>query len=212
MKHLKSLGLAVVAAMALTAFIGAGSASATVLCELTMTPCGSGNIYGAEPSEFAVSLPENTNTYFKEKSTVLDECTGSTLGGNVKDIGGASKPVVITISSLEFSGCSQTTWVIKSGATLNVNHIAGTDNGGIEGKGELTVKIKVGGKTECNFTLGPSMLSFGTFTGGKSALVDLKTTLWKVSRLEFLCPGEVTWEGQYTVSNPVNMTLHAQAQ
>ncbi|MGN6277070.1 MAG: hypothetical protein ACTHNP_14240 [Solirubrobacterales bacterium] len=45
MKSLKVLGLAVVAATALLA-VGAGSASATVLCKITSTPCGAANHYG----------------------------------------------------------------------------------------------------------------------------------------------------------------------
>ena len=39
MKHLKMLGLALLAAAALTALLGAGTASATELCSTNTSPC-----------------------------------------------------------------------------------------------------------------------------------------------------------------------------
>lgn len=209
MKYLKTLGLAAAAAVAITAFLGAGSASATVLCKVTTTPCGAGNIYSGA---LTTSLAANTKTTFKVGETIISECTGSELGGKVENAGGASKPVVFGTSLLLFTGCSKTTWVIRNTATLNVNHISGTDNGAIEGKGELTVTIKVGGETECNFVLSSSFVNFGNFTGGKQAAIALETTLKKWSIWEFSCPGEVTWEGSYTVSSPASTTLHSQAE
>jgi hypothetical protein len=46
MKQLKMSGLAVVAAAALSAFGGTGTASATEACSVTVTPCPEANMYG----------------------------------------------------------------------------------------------------------------------------------------------------------------------
>ncbi|HEX5989637.1 MAG TPA: hypothetical protein VFY75_05440 [Solirubrobacterales bacterium] len=206
MKHLKSLGLAVIAALTITAFLGAGSASGAVLCKVTATPCGAGNIYSG------ALKTSTTSAVFKDsEGTAVSTCTGSELGGKIEQAGGAGKPVVVGTNYLAFTGCSAKTWVIKNTATLNVNHIAGTDNGAIEGKGELTVTITIGG-TECNFFLGGTMIEFGTFKGGKPAVIEVGTTITKYSIFEFFCPGSLTWEGNYSVTEPASTTLHSQAE
>ncbi|HEY6731013.1 MAG TPA: hypothetical protein VI039_08305 [Solirubrobacterales bacterium] len=206
MKHLKSLGLAVIAALAIAAFLGAGSASATVLCKVTATPCGAGNIYSG-----ALKTSTTSAVFKNSEGTAVSTCTGSELGGEIKEAGGASKPVVTNTNHLVFTGCSTKTFVIRNAATLNINHIAGTDNGAIEGKGELTVTIKIEG-TECNFVLGATMIEFGTFKGGKPAAIELSAILSKYSFFEFFCPSQVTWEGKYSVTEPASTTLHSQAE
>lgn len=208
MNYLKTLGLSAVAAVAIAGFLGAGSASATVLCKTTATPCGAGNIYGGALS---TSLAASTSAVFKETGgTTFNSCTGSEIKTATSDSGGASKPVVVKIEALTFSGCSATTTVLNPTATLEVKHSAGTDNGTIEGKGELSVKIKTA-FIECVYAVGASLREFGTFTGGKPAAIDIHTVLAFVSG-NFTCPNDVTWEGKYTVTSPASTTLHVQAE
>jgi hypothetical protein len=207
MKFLKILGLAVVAAAAITAFLGVGSASATVLCKATTTPCGA-NVYSGTLN---TSLAASTSAVFKDTSgNTLNSCTGSALKSEIKESGGASKPVVVGTTELTFSGCSATTTVINPTATLEINHVAGTDNGAVEGKGELSVKIKVG-SNDCVFAIGSSLREFGTFTGGNPAAIDVHTVLPYVSG-GFFCPNDVTWEGKYNVTTPAGTTIHVRAE
>jgi hypothetical protein len=84
MKRLKALGLAAVAAMALTAFLGAGSASATVLCTTTTTPCDS-HIDQIEFSAKSATSGKEYSTGGTEEAT----CTGSSFSGN-KTVTGSS--------------------------------------------------------------------------------------------------------------------------
>jgi hypothetical protein len=83
MKYLKMLGLAVVAAAALSAFMGAGSASATVLCTTNSTPCGTSHTEGTKegmyPAEstFVAHLKEKTKAVLQAGIFTV-ECEGST--------------------------------------------------------------------------------------------------------------------------------------
>lgn len=206
MRYLKSLGLAAIVAAAFTALLGAGSASGAVLCKVTATPCGAGNIYSG-----ALKTSTTSAVFRNSEGTAVSTCMGSELGGKIEQAGGAAKPVVVGTNYLVFTGCSTKTFVIRNTATLNINQIAGSDNGAIEGKGELTVTIKIEG-SECNYVLGNTMIEFGTFKGGKPAVIDLSTTLAKYSIFEIFCPGEVSWEGKYSVTEPASTTLHSQAE
>ncbi len=78
MKYLKIIGLAVVAAMATMAFVGAGSASASVkLCKANEATCSAANTY-AVPQGIKAVLE---GTAVLKAGPIEDECTESTMGG-----------------------------------------------------------------------------------------------------------------------------------
>lgn len=71
MKYIKVFGLALVAAFALTAFVGAGTASA-VLCKANESPCPAGNQYPL-PTTVLISSPEVTFVGFVSIKCALHE-------------------------------------------------------------------------------------------------------------------------------------------
>src|SRR4051794_34192673 len=111
MKHLKMLGLAAVAATALMAFVGAGTASATTL-EV-------GGVAQNKSVSLVASLATGTSAILKDNLNIqVDTCTESTVEGKTEEtettkftgtkVGGA-------ISKLTFGNCTDTTTVIKPG-------------------------------------------------------------------------------------------------
>jgi hypothetical protein len=109
--RIKMLGLAVVAALSLTAFIGVASASATELCSTNNTG-GVGNGCAAFASAFKFGTNINAadtiagsnlgNAVLTTTSGNIT-CTGSTFTASFPSTGGAG-----SVSSLVWSGCTTT--------------------------------------------------------------------------------------------------------
>lgn len=185
MKHLKNFGLAAVTAMILMAFLGANTASATTL-----------EVEGWAQNKsvlISASLSAGHSTTFKHKELgTLDTCTTSHL--NLSTF--AYTPAVEgTINSFTLWGCSHTTHVLKNGQ-FKINWTSGT-NGTVYLSGmEVTMaSTALGASLICKPILGAS----GTLTGVSSgnATIDIKATL----RCN-LWPGDVIWEGTYSVTSP----------
>ena len=200
MKYLKILGLAAVAAMALTAFLGAGSASAQTLYKYT-TPTANDAI--ANGTELVSSLKAGTSALLKDTGGLAnDTCTGSEVKGAIStntttDAGGA-------ISSLTFTGCSHTTHVLANGE-LEVKNIAGTTNGTVISKGaRVTIRSTVFG-ISCVANTGAGT-TIGTLTGAKSSTAKAQMDINGVITLENGC-GDSTWTGSYEVTNPLGLTV-----
>jgi hypothetical protein len=196
MKYLKMLGLAAVAAMALTAFLGASSASATVLCKTATNPCGSAWL---KTGSLEGSLTTGSTSVLKstgENPLVEDTCTASTVGGEIASQGSGVN-VVGEISSLTFTSCSNPTSVLSQAGTLELN---GTN---VIGKGfEVTVNAGV----SCVYSAGTGT-PLGTFTGGNPAIIHINAVVSKKSG-SFLCPSDSVWEGTYTITGAG--TLHSE--
>ncbi len=126
-KYAKILGLAAVAAMALMAFVGTGTASATVLCKTNLTTgcAAAGQDYPAGTGIHATS--ESSGILETTGGVILDTCTGSTVKGKTSNTGSASTTVSGPIEELAWGVCRRTTNTLKLGS-LEVHHIAGTDN------------------------------------------------------------------------------------
>ncbi len=200
MKYLKMLGLAVVAAMALTAFLGAGSASAQTLYKYT-TPSANDAI--ALETELVSSLETGTSALLKDTlGGANDTCTSSEVKGKIStntttDAGG-------NISSLTFGGCSHTTTVLANGS-LEIKNIAGTTNGTVVSKGaRVTVKSTIFG-VSCVANTGAGT-TIGTLTGAKSSTANATMDINGVITLENGC-GDSTWTGSYLVTSPAGLTV-----
>src|SRR3954452_11792208 len=79
MRSIKTLALAAVAAGALMAFIGAGTASASKLCSTTTDPCTSPWVNGTT-LDFSL-LKETSATWREPGGATLDTCLVSTIKG-----------------------------------------------------------------------------------------------------------------------------------
>lgn len=194
--------IAAVAAMALTAFIGAGSASATVLCsESATTECASFE----KGSIVAASLTGST-TLSTTGGTVLDTCTSGMIEATTKNNGGSSETVSASIDELAWESCTQTTDTISKGE-LEIHHISGSDNGTVTGKSiSFTVNSALG---TCTYGTGEA-LDLGTLKGGNPATLEINAVLVKTAG-GFACPADAKWVASYSVTFPELLYVGASA-
>src|SRR3954447_8110709 len=151
MRTIKMLGLAAVMALAATAFLGAGSASATVLCGAA--PSGGGcPEEGAYPEGTTLEASAEDATFVGAGyggSTLYCESSSMTL--TTTSSGGAGASVTSAVEALSFEGCRN-----KSGnpCTVTVQNLpySGTFKytTGSNGNGPLT--IANGGTGEPGFS------------------------------------------------------------
>ena len=188
MKYLKMLGLAAIAAAALMAFVGAGTASATELTspEGTMVTAGT------------------TITAKSEGHAVLDSIIGkiecnSEVSGPTGNTGGANETISGTISTLSFTGCTTATVHVLKAGSLEIHSISGTHNGTLTSTGaEVTVETS---GFHCIFTTKET--DIGTLTGGSPATLDISATIPRTGgRSGAFCGGSAPWTGSYEVTSP----------
>ena len=207
MKWLKILGLAAVAALALTAFAGPTSASATVLCKTNPTyvllkgyTCpilwvwGQGTPNKAQLAAGKKVLLKNTT------GEPLVECSTSTIGGETENKGSETETVHGKIATLDFGECNHTVDTLVNGE-LEIHGISSegaNGNGTVTAKGsEVTASIL---GVSCTYGAG-SGVDIGTLVGGKPATISVNAVLNKTAG-SFLCPGDARWEASYEMTAP----------
>jgi len=193
MKHLKRLGLAAVAAMALMAFVGAGTASATTLIGV------GGSVLKAGTTIHAVNV--GTVTFTTEVKNV--ECTGSTIQGTTSNETGTT--VNITVSTLTFTGCNCEVKVLKTG-TLSIERIGTTSNGTVKSNGaEITESCStIFGTVHC--IVATSGTDLGTLTGGTTATIDISSAQIPYLTTSSLCSAG-RWDATYKIDNPDTLNV-----
>ena len=210
MKHVKMLGLAVVAAGVLMALIGAGAASATVFCKVeptaggstTGTVCPAGNAYPAGTEiHLALSEPAKMTLSFKTY-----ECLKSTIKGNTGNEGSASETVSVPLSTMTFSECNCSTVVLKPG-TLEIHWIPDTYNGTVtvSGQEQTYTCNTIFGSMHCLIT--PSVHDMGIIKG--STQPTQVTNNRPVDPTSPLCDEEPEWDGLYEVVTPKPLWIAA---
>jgi hypothetical protein len=190
MKYLKMLGLAAVAAMALMAFVGAGTASATTL-EV-------GGVAKNAAVTISSSLAAGSSAILKDEfGTTTDTCTESTVSGTTTTPFTAAE-VDGTVSSLTFSKCSHTTDVINKGI-LYVKWLSAT-NGTVTSSGaEVTVSSTFfGASAVCKTGAGTAL---GTLTGVNAG----NATMHINATISCGILGNSKWTGTYTVTSPTGL-------
>jgi hypothetical protein len=192
MKHLKMLGLAAFAAMALMAF-GAGSASATKLCtqEACTTVYASGTVISS-------SLKSGSTARLTSGGATVDTCTSSSLCGTTTNTEGTT--VAGNIETLTWgsagTSCSVTTDTIKTGS-LAIEK-TGANEGKVTGSGSEVTTSTFG--TTCTFGTGTGTV-LGTIKGGVEPVITISTTVQKTAG-NFLCPSTAGWDAEYVVTTP----------
>jgi len=207
MKHLKILALAAVATGALMAFIGAGTASATVICSTTADPCPAGQAW---PNGTAVdwSIPAGQSIGKVDTSgNTLNTCTGSTIKGKITDTGSATTTVTIVIEETTFTGCTFTTKTVSTGNKLKVHKIAGTSNGTVTSDSQIEVTINTGLFGSCIYGMATTQ-DIGTISEGISTNSTL-TLNGVTTRLgsNFACPATARSTATYVLTTPSATTL-----
>jgi len=202
MKHVKMLGLAAAAAAALTAFVGASTASATVLCSEpgtgSGTTCPAGKAYPASTPIHAVN--QGIIRLTTEFLTV--ECEESTIQGSTNNEGGASETVTIANSTWNLLFCNCEVSVIKDGS-LEVHWISNTSNGTLTSSGaEITFQCTVPliGKVHCIIVT--SSTDLGTLTGGAPAEIDIPSANIPRLTTSSFCDKTANLDASYRVTGP----------
>jgi hypothetical protein len=185
MKHIKMLGLAV---MALAAFMAlAGNASAAALT----SPAG---------TEYTGELNATATSSLLLKAGFANiTCTSSTVKGKVETNGATTAGG--KISTLSFSNCgSAVVTTFKTGSLEIVS--AGGGKGTVKGSGsEVTVGIPAFGVT-CDYGTTAST-TLGTLTGGTTATMTISANLPLISATgSFGCASPAAWSGTYSVTSP----------
>lgn len=223
MKYLKILGLAAVAAMALTAFFGATSASANVLCTENKNPCP-----GNHPTEKKLIVGDIIKaTAVNPVLTASPEvtCTHSEVEGHITNAGGKGINVTGTIDKLTFSTCHA--FFFGSTVSCSVDttkhlpahfEVTGTDalkNATLRVKKEATganvdpgATVVCGGFLTCTFSKAEFALGI---TGGNPATVNAAAVPLSIGSGGFGCPSEAKWDADYKAIAP-NISLFVMEQ
>jgi hypothetical protein len=192
MKYLKMLGLAGLAAMALTAFIGAGTASATTLEVGGVTQNSSVSI--------SATLKAGTSAALRDTLGLLaNTCTTSEVAGSTESPFSGTT-VTGKVSSLKFSNCSDPVTVHQNGS-LHVQHITGTTNGTVSSSGAEVTADGPFGYLNCRTGSGTHL---GTLTGVGSGNATMD-----VNAIVDCAPISARWVATYTVTSPAGLGVSA---
>jgi hypothetical protein len=192
MKNLKLFGLAAMAILALSV-VGAGSASATVLCKTAANPCVSD--YGVG-TKITMQLPFGLDMKWT-KEPGGDTCTYSSLAGEVSKTGGLGSKVAVQLTSLSWTSCGGTWETLKPGSFEVEYGGEGTQN-------PVTLKsteVRVGG---CTYSAGTGIAA-GRLTRPESesaaAQMYIIATMPRVGGA-LSCSPWARWEAIYEVTAP----------
>jgi hypothetical protein len=206
MKHLKILGLALVAALAVMALAGAASASAkSILCSTNTNPC-TGTKYGTGTkltsnlkSGTVATLTTSIGNVVCKKSTVSGVTTNGEGTGEITGL-------TFTECSLGSTSCTVSAVNLKYSATA----ITGTGGNGTltvtpgSGIGNPGASVVCGSFINCTFS--SSDISLGV-TGGNPAIISANGVV--LNRSGGICPSTSTWDAEYEVTSPKPLFLEA---
>lgn len=215
MKYLKILGLAAVAATALMAFAGAGTASAeTTLCtttpvgtpELPETTCPEAEMLGPGRGTEMESISAESTAGAEEitKPTLTGSPFGtikcnSTVSGKIETT--TTPEGKVEAANLGWSGCEGGTATTATGGTIQI-HWDAEHNGKVTFKGFVVKVVQAG--IPCFYSTGEGIE--GTLTGGEPAIIHITTTVpvihTEVHNSSAFCPVNAVWHATYKVTSP----------
>ena len=142
-----------------------------------------------------LSLKSGSTARTTSGGSTIATCTESTAKGKASNETG--KTISISLESLTWGGCSQTTHTVKTGE-LKIEWSSGA-NGEVIGQGSEW-KVDIFGVT-CTYGFGEAGAKLGTITGGTEPVLNINTTITKAAG-GFLCPGTAGFEAEYVVTEP----------
>ncbi len=203
MKHMKVLGLAVLAAVTAMAIVGSGTASATTLCKEKAETCPEGKRYPAG-TKVKAQLKKGTEAVLKTSVGTI-KCKGSRAAGKTTKESG--EPLPGLQEEMTFEECVFGT---GTACTIKVEHlpwlIQGTE---IEpGNGFVTVSSDGFGipqtHVECgsfvNCTWGDEKITLDGEGGAPAVERLLEVELVRISG--FICPTTAKATAEYEVTEP----------
>jgi hypothetical protein len=206
MKYAKVLALAAVVAGALMAFIGAGTASATVLCSTTADPCPNGQAW-TNGTPLVFSVPAGGSVRLTDTNgNTLDTCTKADVEGKISNTGSATETVTGVIENLPWTECTFPTTTISTNNKLKVHKIAGTSDGLVTSDSQIEVTIQ-NFFGSCVYGV-KTTEEIGSLTEGKgTGAVFHATAVATRFGSNFACPATANWTGTYVLTSPSNTTL-----
>jgi hypothetical protein len=198
MRHLKLFALAAVAAGALMAFIGAGTASASVICSTNVSPCPAGQAWPEGTVDF--SLTGSASLIDVSTGETTDTCTGGTVKGTHTP-GNATATATLDVKELTWTGCNFPTTTTELG-TLEVHALTG-GNGTVTGH-KFKVDINTVFFGHCVYGTGET-LDLGEITEGKPPTFHAAVHVPFISG-GLACPRTAEWNASYKVTEPANTT------
>lgn len=207
MKHFKMLGLVAAAAMTMLAFAGSGTASATVLCKVSASPCPAGQDYPAGTALHAVlSKPAFVDEiYDLTEKEFSFECPQQTISGKTENTGGAAQTVSMPISELKWLECPRQFQMPVLGA-LEI-HYTSAGNGTVTLK-NFSYTTVIAGAYHCTYDSG-SGVHFGTITGGSPATIAVSAAIPRTSGNIIVCPSEIRWTANLSLTTPTPLYVAA---
>jgi hypothetical protein len=137
------------------------------------------------------------STKLENGTTILNECTLSTLEGEIAKNGSETEPFTVKVKKWTWGGCTVLTNTLVGG-TLSVDSINGSEDGTVTASAtEITVTI---GGASCIYGTGVS-IDLGTLVSGENPHIVISTKLKKVSG-GLICPAEPTLTAEYKVTSP----------
>jgi hypothetical protein len=202
MKFLRILGLtaAVVAALAL---VGAGTASATVLCttNASTTTCGAPNHVKAGSTIEAALEGTNQAVFEDTNNNVKEKCPSSVIRGTTENTGSAKETVKWKVPAIElsFSNCG-VTFNSSAAGKIEMEWIPKTDNATLKATG-FKIEINPFGSEWCIYEFGGTSTDIGVLKGANPASISVNALIPRVNTCVFL-PTSLRWTGTYTVRDP----------
>jgi hypothetical protein len=201
-KHLKFFVLALAATGTLVMLGGAGSASATVLCKITATPCGAANHVSAG-SLIEAELKPGTAAVLEAPMNPTITCSTGGLVYKTETTGGAASTVAgstVRWPSLEChaNGIGADIAVTILGQ-FEFHHISGTENATITAKNvEFWFKYTFLESGWCKAKSPEGSTDFGTLVGGASPTIVVNASF----TTSFSCGMTANFKAEYTITNP----------
>jgi hypothetical protein len=186
MKHLKMLGLLVMAAASLMAFASSASANPVLT--------------GPKAEEYTSTISASLEGSALLKAGIEDTCAESTATGKVTI--NSTTHATGALAALTFSKCTQHTTVENAGS-LTIN-----DKGEVFSENSR-VKVQITGIASCWYGAETGAVKIGVLTYGHPATLDINTTTLQRQPPSdtFWCAATGTWTGNYKITTPSGLTL-----
>jgi hypothetical protein len=208
MSYLKMLGLVAAAALALTALVGAGTASAAggVLCEEIVEPCEKGNEWLVNAHmTFALKAGTKAKLTTTGGATLL-ECGKSGLTGKVLSAGTKAENAKVEVKKewLTWEECSHPFSTATPGELEFEYRKEPETKGTVFAKGFVLTGEILG--LHCSYKIGanPDIGLYTPGAAGKDGIIAVSTTLEKENSAAHpslgLCPAKLVFHAEYTLT------------
>lgn len=203
MKSIKMIGLAAVAALALTATAGAGTAAATVLCKTATSPCG--EIF---PAATVIQDPSLTggSAAMMKNGLVAAECNGQRFEASITNAGSSTKPVSLANGLFAVDLCAWPHTITFTSFGSSEIHFVSEGEGVVTAEGIQFTYDDLGKGFRCWYATGSSPY-LGTFTAGTEPTIQVNATfeLTKGSLLQ--CGAKLQWTGEFQLTVPAALYI-----